>query len=268
MDEKIPAYVQSVLDAVPDEDIRSIVEQAGALIGSNEGRLQVAAQSGLALGVELAFRDMYDTYDTALSGLCAAIEKIDAITKDSKDAGLIRMLAGIRNSMAKAVDICTHSVTDEERVRGVVTTFGLPEELCQQDVRDVGEFSIPTSGIMALGIARRWPEMFQAYVCLKEDRTLSCKCPWHTLGAWRDLPNEEQTRRFDKAMEEYIPGTERCHGLVQEFVQWWVNSARNAYKATAPGGEEQLKPPLISEAESRLMTDDLWATLGVGVKKP
>jgi len=265
-DEKVPAYVQSVLDAVPEEDIRSIVEQAGTLLGSNEGRLKVAAQSGLALGVELAFRDMYSAYDMAISGMCSAVEKIDALMKESTDKQLILSLAPVRNSMARIVDACTNTVTEEERREGVVSTYGLPEELCDMEPADIGEFSIPASGLMALGITKRWPEMFQAYVVFRGDASLTCTCPWHTIEAWRGLSTEEASKQFDRIIATFVPGTEACQTLVQEFVQWWVNSARASYKATARGEEEQLKPPLVSEAESRLIADDIMARMGVGPK--
>lgn len=266
VDEKIPAYVKSHMESVPDEEIQSIVDQAAQLGGSIEGRLQVAAQSGIALGVELAFRDMYDAYDAAMGGLFAAVDRLDEVMKTSTDENLIRLLASVRNPMAAVIDACTKDIPTDEKIRSVLHNYGLPDEVCRQPYGKVGEFTVETSGLMAYSINRKWPEMFRGYVMFK-DGGLANVTPWSVIQALRELAPEEADKEFLKVLEEYPPGSPMCNLLIQSFVQWYVNHARQSYMIVASGGEEALKPPLISEAESRLVADDIFSRLGVGAKK-
>lgn len=260
--DKVKAFVDSVVAAASDDDVASIVATCAGTPGSGLQRLEIAVNSGVALGAALAFEELFTSYDDSMSGMCRAIERIDELMNASDDPDLVRKLAVIRNAMAEVIYKHAPTDTPEDRMREVQQYYGLTVAALSEPVGEFLEMRPPHIGALAMRITSYHPYLFLAWIVFRNDPTLSCKCPGHIGCAWAELPDAEKNVQFQRVKDTYGDASD----LMEEFVRWYIDGGRQAYAAAREGRTDMVLPPQISEAEAKLVAAAALAKAMAGSK--
>lgn len=256
-------YVADVLRRIPPETYAQVLKGILEAGGGHNQQLVTAYNSGVAYGAETAFEEFHEGFDDAANIMLDAVKQLDAMML-ALPAEAVKQMAAVRNPMAEFLNREVVIQSRSQKVEEVTGFFACP--LAYLDAAfDADGLSDEAYMALAVSVAGQRPESVPAYLTFRDDPRLPCKCPGHCVTAWRDLHPVQQAQQGHALFNKFPPGTKAANDAMLSFAKWWLAEARKAYAIALAEQDPDLPPPM-SEAESKLVTDDSLGKLMAGWK--